>query len=99
MAEKDYANINVPLVLTIGIVTTIVVFGLVVPGVRALLSVSAKAYDQQARVWVGSPALEQYEAAEQNDLSHYRVDEATGTNCIPIARAHELIIERAAQAN
>ncbi len=68
MAEKNYANLNTPLIVTIGLVTTIIVFGVIVPGVRALLYWTEARYDRENRVQVEYRPRAEYEAAEAAQL-------------------------------
>lgn len=97
MAEKDFAKTNTPLIITIGLVTTIVVFGLVVPGVRALWAAKVDAYDQENRVWVESRTLMMHEAKEHNDLTTEWIDEETGARHIPLTEAQQMIVERSTE--
>lgn len=91
MADKDYAKMNTPLIVTIGIVTTILVFGVIVPGVRALLYYTEDAYDYEHRVTVVDKDLDAHRAAEANDLGAYRlVDAEKQIAAIPIDRAMAL---------
>ncbi len=95
MADKDYAKMNTPLIVTIGIVTTILVFGVIVPGVRALLYYMEDAYDYEHRVTVVDKELDAHRKDSTNKLSHYRVvTPESGIAAIPIERAMELYVEQ-----
>ena len=107
MAEKNYAKMNVPLIVTIGAVTTILVFGVIVPGVRALLYWSEDRYDRKHRVEVIYQPRAEHEAAQAAKLGldrdgSYRWIEnenVEGVVGIRIDTAMDLYVEKENQAN
>ena len=95
MADKDYAKMNTPLIVTIALITTVLVFGVIVPGVRALLYDMEDAYDYEHRVTVVDKELDAHRQAAANDLGTYRVvDEQNRVVAIPVERAMELYAEQ-----
>ncbi len=97
MAESDDrtfgSDMNLPLILTIGVVGTILVF-VVIVGIEAWFYAQQQQERLTKSLAVRNPALVDGQVQQLRNLEGYRwVDQATGVAAIPIDRAMALTVE------
>ncbi len=94
--KPRWMDLNTRLILTIGLCGAIIVFGLVIPGLKALLA-TIEGNFQEAEVFSReSRELIAHRADDQMRIASYSwVDQEKGIVQIPIDRAMQLYVQRA----
>lgn len=97
LAESDDrtfgSDMNLPLILTVGVVGAILVF-VVIVGIEAWFYAQQQQERLTKSLAVRNPALADDRAQQLRNLEGYRwVDQATGVAAIPIDRAMTLTVE------
>lgn len=93
MAESRWSDMNTPLVVTIGLIGAILLFGVAVPGLQALAITLENQH--QARQEGGQSAIDRTEQVRRIRTNTPRwIDQPNGVVAIDIERAMRLYAER-----
>lgn len=97
MAKSRWSDLNTPLIVTIGLIGAIVLFGVLVPGLQALVVTMEDQYWQDQRGGQANPELQahRYEQRQRIVTNTPRwVDQNSGVVAISIDQAMQLYAER-----
>lgn len=100
MAKDHWSNLNTPLIVTIGLIGTIIMFGVVVPGLQALVVTMEDNYWRQQRGGQANAELQahRYEQRQRITTDTPRwIDQGKGVVAISIDRAMTLYAEQHGQ--
>jgi hypothetical protein len=88
-------GINFGLVITIGLVGVIVLFGIIIPGIQALIYSVEGRFTEQTVVSQRNVSLRDHELEQLSRINSYRwVNQSEGIAAIPIERAMRRYAER-----
>lgn len=99
MAENRWSDLDTPLIITIGLIGAIVLFGVAVPGLKALAITLEQRYQADQVGGQASPDLQahRYEQRQRILTNTPRwIDKESDVVAVSIDRAMELYVRRAA---
>lgn len=98
MAEPKGKDINTRMILTIGIVSAILVLGVIIPGLQAMLAAVTNRFTERTVVEQAHNELVTHRLEERSKINDYRyIDRENDVVAIPIERAMDLYAQRMAE--